>query len=161
MVESSVYLDTSSIVKRYIGERGSLAADHIYAKAEAREHPIVMSLWNIGEVLGVFDRYFSRELITEDALRQSIQHFLAESQKMIRLGSMQILPLSAKILVEAYVHVLKHHIYQADALQIVTAKAAGCELFISADSHLLKIVRDEGLAALNIERQEDDVRRHL
>jgi predicted nucleic acid-binding protein len=152
---STVYLDTSSIVKRYIEELGSSLADRIYTKAEAGEHSIVMSLWNVGEALGAFDSYCSRGLINEDAFLDAARRFLAESQKMIRLGSMQILPLSADILVESYILIVKHHIYQADALQIATCRTVKSELFISADRRLLKVAKDENIRALNIETDED------
>jgi len=156
MDESSVYLDTSSIVKRYVEERGSRLVDRIYAEAETGRRTIAMSLWNIGEVLGAFDRCCSRRVMGEDDLRKAVGAFLAESQKMIRLGGMLILPFSAEIMTETYALILKHHIYQADALQIATCKMAGSTLFVSGDTRLLGVARDEKIRALNVEKAEED-----
>jgi len=161
MNENSVYLDTSTIVKRYIEERGSRLVDHIYFKAEAGELTTVTSLWNIGEVLGVLDKYRSRKLIDDRALQESLKHFLGESQKMIRLESMQILPLTADILVKTYALTLKHHIYQADALQVATCSASNCKLLVSADRPLLTIAQKESVNAFDIEKQEDEIKKRL
>jgi len=158
MNESSVYLDTSSIVKRYVEERGSGLVDRIYAEAETGKRTIAMSLWNIGEVLGALDRYRSRRVMDEDGLLKAVEAFLAESQKMIRLGSMLILPFSAEIMTETYTLILKHHIYQADALQIATCKMAGSTLFVSGDTRLLAVARDEQIKTLNVEKTEERAR---
>lgn len=91
-----MYLDTSSIVKRYVAERGSPHTDRIYERAETGKHTIVMSLWNVGEVFGVLDTYHSRRLMDDDTFLQSPRHFLAESQKMIRLGNMESFRLRPK-----------------------------------------------------------------
>jgi hypothetical protein len=60
---------------------------------EGGQLQIIISLWNIGEVLGVLDAYQSRGLLDETALRQAVTAFLAESEKMLRLGSLQIVKL--------------------------------------------------------------------
>jgi len=161
MNENSVYLDTSTIVKRYIEERGSRLVDHIYSKAEAGELTAVTSLWNIGEVLGVLDKYRSRKLIDDRALLESLKHFLGESLKMIRLESMQILPLTTDIFVQTYALTLKHHIYQADALQVATCGTSNCRLLVSADHLLLTIAQKESLNAFDIETQEDEIKKRL
>ncbi len=161
MNERSVYLDTSSIVKRYVEEKGSRIADLVYARAEAGASQIVMSLWNIGEVLGVFDSYRSRRLLDDDSVLEALRTFLAESEKMTRLGSMQILPLATDTLTETYALVLKHHIYQADALQIATCKTSVSRLLLSADRRLLKVARAENLEALNIETDEERITSRL
>jgi len=153
-----VYLDTSSVVKRYVNETGSEQVDLIYAKAEAGSWQIVISLWNIGEVLGVLDRYRSRKLIDNEALMKSTANFLAESEKMIRLGSMQILPLALSILTETYSLTLKHHIYEADAVQVATSKLSESKLFLSADRFLLSAAQAENIEALNIETDAERIR---
>jgi len=153
----SAYLDTSSIVKRYVEETGSPVADFIYAKAEAGVHHIVMSLWNVGEVIGVLDSYRARELLDDEALHKALKSFLAESEKMIRLGSVRILPLTVDTLTETYALVLRHHIYQADALQVATCKTSASNMFLSADKKLLKVARAEGLDALNIEADKEQI----
>jgi len=159
MSESAIYLDTSSIVKRYVEESGSSLVDRIYAKAEAGEQRVATSLWNVGEVLGVLDTYRSRKLIDSRAFQESLTSFLAESLKMIRLENMKIIPVTADLLTETYDLILKHHIYQADALQVAACRAANSKIFLSADSRLLKVAREENLNAFNIEKQETEISR--
>jgi len=154
-----VYLDSSTVVKRYVHESGSEMVDLVYAKAEKGTGRIVISLWNIGEVLGVLDTYRSRKSLDDEALLEITRSFLAESEKMIRLGGMEVHPLALGILMETYSLILKHYIYQADALQIATSKLTGSNLLLSADRKLLGVARSENIEALNIESDEDRIRK--
>jgi predicted nucleic acid-binding protein len=154
----AVYLDSSSVVKRYIHEAGSEVVDLVYAKAENGASRMVISLWNVGEVLGVLDRYRSKRLLDDETLLRCTRSFLAESEKIIRLGGMQILPFTLNILTETYWLVLKHHIYQADALQVATCKLSESDLFLSAEKELLSVARSEKIEALNVETDERQIR---
>lgn len=146
-----VYLDSSGMVKRYIAERGSEVLDLAFEEAEAMNIGLAFSVWNIGEVLGVFDRYASRALLSKAGLKTALSDFLSESVKMARLGALQILPLTASSIISSWLLVLKHHIYEADALQIAVSKELECSLFLSADNRLVKIAGSEGLKALDVE----------
>lgn len=42
-----LYLDSSTIVKRYVAERGSDSTARIYEKSEMKEITICFSIWNI------------------------------------------------------------------------------------------------------------------
>ena len=59
-----LYLDTSAIVKRYVAEPGTETVDAIFDKAETGELTIALSLWNIGETLGVLDERRRRGWLT-------------------------------------------------------------------------------------------------
>jgi len=150
-----VYLDSSGIVKRYVEERGSEVVDAVYAKAETEELRFVFSIWNIGEVFGVFDRYVSRGLLPEEALKTALLDFISESTKMVRLGLLQILPMTTKSLVDSWLLVMKHHIYEAVALQISTSKEANCSLLLSADVKLVQVAEKEGINAVDIEAEPE------
>jgi len=150
-----VYLDSSSVVKRYIEEEGSGVVDKVYEKAEASKLRFTFSIWNVGEVLGVLDRYLSRQLLSEDSFKKSLSDFLSESIKMARLGSLQILPITTRSLTESWLLVLKHHLYMADALQLSTSKEAGCSLLLSADDKLIQAAKEEGIEATNIETETE------
>lgn len=152
-----VYLDSSSIVKRYIGEKGSEAVDTVYSRAETGGLRFMFSIWNVGEVFEAFDRYFSRGLLPEEAFKTALRDFISESTKMIRLDSLQILPMTTEVLVNSWLLVMKHHIYAADALQIAKAKEATCSLFLSADSRLVQAAEEEGLNAVNLEAEAEKV----
>jgi predicted nucleic acid-binding protein len=60
MREPRIYLDSSIVVKRYVEEPGSNTVKQVYRRAYAGEVKLVFSLWNVGEVLGAFDRARSR-----------------------------------------------------------------------------------------------------
>jgi len=150
-----VYLDSSSIVKRYIEEKGSQIVDVVYERAEASKLRFAFSIWNAGEVLGVLDRYLSRRLLSENEFKTALSDFLSESIKMTRLSSLQILPITTKSLTESWLLTLKHHLYVADALQLAASKEADCNLILSADDELIQIARNEGIEAINIESQPE------
>ena len=150
-----VYLDTSGLVKRYVEEEGTEVIDRLYEETEAGRATTSFSIWNIGEALGVLDRYHTRGLLSEDELHKSFRSLASETVKMIRLGSLQVLPITSGSLVESWTLVLRHHIYAADALQISGAREAGCDLFLAADRRLVKVATEEGIEAIDIETEQE------
>ncbi len=52
------YLDSSSIVKRYVEGSGSKTVRDVYLKAYSGESTIAFSSWNIMETLGAFDEVY-------------------------------------------------------------------------------------------------------
>jgi len=146
-----VYLDTSSLLKRYIEEKGSEVVDKLYKESETGNIKTVFSVWNVGEALGVLDRYRRRNLLSDDEFETAIKGLISESLKMCRLDSLEILPITSISLVESWFLVLKHQIYVADALQISSSKESQCSLFLAADSKLIQIAIKEKLNAVNIE----------
>ncbi|MEM2122356.1 MAG: type II toxin-antitoxin system VapC family toxin [Candidatus Bathyarchaeia archaeon] len=146
-----IYLDSSAIVKRYVREVGSEAVDAVFDDAEMGRVEISFSIWNIGEVLGVFDRYSKEGFLTEEDLRRIILYFLSETIKLSKLGGLHVVPLTHTNLVDSWLMVLKHHIYASDALQIASSKGK-CDVLLSGDERLIKIARLEGIDAINIEK---------
>lgn len=153
MNERLVCLDTSSIVKRYIEERGSEVVDRVYEESEAGRIRTAFSVWNIGEVLVVFDRYCTRKLISVEEFESALSDLISESIKMARLNSLRLLPITSKSLVESWLLVVKHHIYEADALQISSSKESNCDLFLGSDNRLIQAALEEGINAINIESE--------
>lgn len=156
-----VYLDTSSIVKRYIEEKGSEVVDKVYEEAEAGRVRMAFSVWNIGEVLGVLDRYRTRKMISDENFETALKTLASESMKMIRLGVLQLLPITSRILIESWLLVLQHHIYEADALQISSSKESGCNLFLGVDNRLIQAAQKEGINALNFEAEPEKALRQI
>ncbi len=151
MKEQLVYLDSSCIVKRYLEERGSDYVDSAYSKSEAGEIHLAFSLWNIGEVIGAFDRYLTRKLISEKEFANARSDLVSETLKLSRLGYLEVLPVSSEELAQSWTYVVKYHIYEADALQISAGKRVGCNLFLGADNRLIDAASSEGLNAVNVE----------
>lgn len=156
-----VYLDTSSIVKRYIEEKGSEVVDKVYEESEAGRVRMAFSVWNIGEALGVLDRYRTRKMISDENFETALKTLASESMKMIRLGVLQLLPITSRTLIESWLLVLQHHIYEADALQISSSKESGCDLFLGADNHLIQAAQKEGINALNFEAEPEKALRQI
>jgi len=96
-----VYLDSSVLVKRYVEEKGSDIVDLIYSKSEVGKIVLVFSAWNIGEVLGVLDKYLAKKAIGPIKFRECVNRLLLESIKMVRLGSLFLYPLTSDILVHS------------------------------------------------------------
>ncbi len=116
------YLDSSSIVKRYVEEPGSDTIRGLYLKAYSAELIISFNSWNIGEVLGAFDKALTRGNLSQEDYLKARKRLLLETS-----------------LLE------KYHIYQADALQIVSAKIIGATQFFTGDKKLHEIANKEGL----------------
>jgi len=82
------YLDTSSLVKRYIEERGTGVIGRLYEETEAGRATNSLSIWNIGEAFGVLDRYRTRGMLTGEELQTTLRSLTSETMKMIRLGTL-------------------------------------------------------------------------
>lgn len=155
MTENLVYLDSSSIVKRYLSENGTEIMDLLYRQAERGNLSISFSIWNIGEVIGVLDKRKNRKYINESEFNAILQKFYKENEKMIRLQSLYVEPIDSDSLEEAWKLVIRHHIYVADALQIATAKKVNSRLFLTADKLLLETAKNESLNVLNINEESE------
>ena len=140
-----VYLDTSAIVKRYIKEPGSDLVRSFYLKAYSGDIKLSYSLWNIGEVLGVIDKARCMDRLDENSFKIVKKRFLLETRRTTKLGLAVIVPVKTRILMEAWKLIENHHIYEADALQIATAKRLNAMNFLTADSNLHEIAEKENL----------------
>jgi predicted nucleic acid-binding protein len=154
---ADVYLDTSALVKRYVQERGTIAVDTIFDKASIGALAIATSVWNIGEAFGVFDYRRRRKLLTEHEFRVALQSLNTEVVGLMRTGALQIYPVRTSMLAEARSLVLSQHLYQADALQIVTCNCSKSKLLITSDELLRRACEELGLKALDPHKQERDL----
>jgi len=157
----SIYLDSSTISKRYIIEKGTNTVDLLFDECEIENTNIYFSIWNIGEVLGVFDKYHNRNLITTEMFDDTLKKFLAEIQKLNKLKTLRLIPLNSKILSKAIPLIFKYHVYQADAIQISSFQIANCEIFISADKKLVEIMKSINENSFNVETEESLIKNFL
>jgi len=137
-----IYLDTSALVKRYVIEPGTETVDSIYKKAHEGYVTIGFSLWNIGEASVVFDKYERMGLI--DSGRKLLEKLLGETRLLLSLESLKLIDITLDIVLESIKLVFKHHVYVADALQIVSAKK-GFNEFVTADRKLAEVAKAEKL----------------
>ena len=142
------YLDSSAIVKRYVLEEGTLEVQEAYRRALNGEALLAFSAWNVGEVLGVLDKYRRRGWLKEGDYRKARGLFVLETKRLIRLNVLRIVPVRTRLLVRSWRLVEERHVYQADALQVESAKHVRADVFMSGDERLVEIAREEGLNAI-------------
>jgi len=87
-----LYLDTSGIVKRYALESGTEVIDEVFDRADGGELRIAFSLWNLGEVMGVFDERLSRGWISKEDFDSVLGKFVGEIVRLTRLKAVEIIP---------------------------------------------------------------------
>ena len=69
---------------------------------------------------------------------------------MVRLRVLRLIPIRFKLLIECWELLEKHHIYQADALQITSAKAVNATKFLTSDKRVCEAANAEGLETVLI-----------
>ncbi|MGH9920638.1 MAG: type II toxin-antitoxin system VapC family toxin [Nitrososphaerales archaeon] len=136
------YLDSSALAKRYVQEEGSDTMDRIFERAEKGEESIFFSTWNVGELAVVFDKYERGGLL--DA-KQVMMTFLQEVRRLGKSRAAEVVPVSGSVVADAVTLTLRHHIYVADAIQVVSCQTVSNAAFVTADRHLAGIAREEGL----------------
>lgn len=134
-----VYLDSSAIAKRYIKEAGRIK--------------LFFSVWNIGEVLGIFDRYKRRKLINESEFKDVVGKFTKEFTKLTKLRYLDVVPLHTNVITDAIEIILEYHVYEADAIQIVSSRHSNCEIFLTGDWKLVEVARSIGINAFDVEKE--------
>jgi predicted nucleic acid-binding protein len=139
----TVYLDSSSLVKRYISEPGSDTLDAVYREAERGRIKIAFSIWNIGETIGVIDRKERLGKIGHQESTNVIIDLIGETRKMSMMNNLQMYPVSMEVLWRSWLLSIKHHIYVADAVQIQTAKEAKAEYLLTFDKDLMDVAEKE------------------
>lgn len=157
MSARNVYLDTSTIVKRHIEQKGSNLVDDVYGRAEVGALKLSFSMWNVGQLIGALDQHLSRKVISEMQFRTSTKDLVAETTKLFRLGHLNIRSPTAKIFADAWYLIFSSHIYEADAIQIATAKNLECDLFLSADAELIEVAKQTNLQAANVETDAEKI----
>jgi len=142
-----IYLDSSAIVKRYVLEEGTDKIRETYLEALNGAATLHFSVWNIGEVLGALDTYHRRNWLDNDDYRDTRESFITETMRLIKLGVTKVVPVKSKLLAQSWLLIEKHHIYEADALQIVTAKNIDADQLLSGDQRLVDTARKEKVNA--------------
>ena len=153
-----VYLDSSAIVKRYIKEQGTEIMDILFEDAEAGHINIFFSVWNIGEVLGIFDRYKRRKLINESEYKEVVGKFTKEFMKLANFQYLDVVPLHTNVITDAIEIILKYHVYEADAIQIVSSMQSNSEIFLSADWRLVEVARRVRINAFDVEKESEGIK---
>ncbi|MBS7627144.1 type II toxin-antitoxin system VapC family toxin [Candidatus Bathyarchaeota archaeon] len=145
MKDSITYLDPSGIVKRYVEEPGTKTVRDVYLKVYSGELTVTFSSWNIGEVIGAFDKAGLRGILSRESYLNAKNRFLMETRRLMKLGVLRLIPVRLKLLTESWSLVERYRMYQADALQIVSAKTVNANQFFTADKMVYEVAGTEGL----------------
>ena len=143
MKKTRAYLDASILIKRCVKEENSDIADNYFHQAHRGESVICISEINLGEATGVLNKY-SRKIVIDAKSR--IQTMMDELKDLERSSSIEIHPVSSRIIMKAIKIVLEQHIYIIDTIQLETSAKAGSTIFCSADMELNAIARKLGIA---------------
>jgi predicted nucleic acid-binding protein len=141
----TVYLDSSAIIKRYIEEPSSEKIRRIFLQAYSGEVKVAFNIWNIGEVIGAFDRARRIGRLGDNEHMLVKSRFLLDIKRLLKLGFAIVVPLRLSIIKRTWSIIEKHHIYEADALQIVSAKTVNASVFLTADKPLANAAEEEDL----------------
>lgn len=145
------YLDTSAIVKRYVVERGSDTVAKLYSRALNGDVTLSFSAWNIGEVLGVLNKYHRRGWLEDRDYDLTRAQFIGETLRLLKLRILRIVPVKTRIIIDSWRLLEKHHVYVADALQIASARYVGAETLYTADRVLHEASFKEGVKSILLE----------
>ncbi len=149
-----IYLDSSAIVKRYILEPGTDEIKEIYHKALNGDVNLSFSVWNIGEVLGVFDKYYRRKWISKQDHKIARQQFIGETLRLLKLRLLKLVPVKTRLLMETWILIERYHLYEADALQIVSSKYVGADKLYTGDKQVYNVAIKEGINAVYVGLEE-------
>jgi len=141
------YLDTSAIVKRYVEEPGSEVISGVYNRVLSGELKLAFLVWNIGEVLGVLDKYFKRGWLSNQDYRRARYLFIGETLRLLKLRLLHLIPVRTRLLMQALPYIEKYHLYVADALQVVTAKHVRAQTLYTGDKHVHEVAIKEGISS--------------
>ncbi len=111
-----VVLDSSAIIKRYHVELGTEKIDFLFQQAHGGVHVLVWPLWNVGEVLGTFDKLRHKEGWSGDVFKTTMGKFAAETTSLLERNNLLLLPVTNHLLFESWPFIINHRIYQADAV---------------------------------------------
>ena len=93
MTGKIAYLDNRAIVKRYVYETGSEFIRAQYNDAYLGNVLLSFNVWNIEEVIGVFDRAHRQKRITNKQLDQVIGRFSNETAMLKKIRRIRIFTL--------------------------------------------------------------------
>jgi len=139
------------MVKRYVLEKGSNVVSEVYERALEGDLTLSFSAWNVGEVLGVLDRYRRRGWLSARDYHTARNAFVLETLRLLKLGLVKVVPVKTGLLIKTWGLIEKYHIYEADALQLISAIHVGSKQLLTGDRRLAEVAREEGLKAVYLE----------
>ena len=139
------YIDTSAFVKRFIVEPGSMEVETLIASQQYR---LTISSLSLTEIRAVLKRQLRLGVITALHARKAVE------QTSIELASnaLGFLAVDGAIfnLAGDIIENLAAPLGTLDAVHLASAKAARCEVMITADKQLLRAAVEAGLNVVDL-----------
>lgn len=135
-----VFLDSSALVKRYIGEAGTEA---VIAWCD-RATELVIAVIAVPEVVSAF-----RRLVREGRLAES-QYAALKADLRADLADALLCEVSPQVVQRAVDALEAHPLRAMDALHIGAALVAGVEVFVSADARQCAAASQIGLEVVSL-----------
>ncbi len=95
--------------------------------------------------MGVFDKYYIRGWLSREDYEKARYQFIGETIRLLRLRILRIIPVKTRLLIQTWRIIEKYHVYEADALQIVSAKHVGAQELYTGDKQVHEIAVKEGI----------------
>ena len=152
-----LFLDANAVLKRYVAEPGSDAITRVFRAADGGRVSLHYSLRTLGGCLGVLDRLDRQGRLPAGGLARGRRDLLGESARPARLGVLSIAPLRATLVRRSWTLLLKHHVYEADAIQIATALHTRSDVLLTSDALVARGASAEGMRVLDPETQGPEV----
>lgn len=149
MDQSSYFIDTSALFKRYVEEAGSLTINRLLDSGAT----CYVSLATLIEVVSNLRRLVDVDkLLTDEEFNLVKEVFLGE----IGNGTLQTVAITSWIILTSLEICSNKYVTPLDAIQLSSALSLGKEtiFFVCSDSKLLKLAVDCGLRTFNPVKQD-------
>jgi len=75
---------------------------------------------------------------------------LRELKTLSALQRLKVVRVTHRVIMDSIEFVLKHHLYVADAIQLVSFESSRSTVFVTADKKLSNAVTEQGWRAMNL-----------
>lgn len=153
-----VYLDPSSLVKRYHQEKGTKLFNQVFEKLQSAGCVGITSVWSIAESITVLNRARNELRMPEEEWNQLLATLVREFQLL------QFLGITDERVLWSIPDALSHNLNSSDALHLKTlldVKRAleGTEdrvLLVASDKRFLRAAQAEGIPTFNPEEDTSE-----
>ena len=121
-----VFLDTSSLAKRYVEERGSAEVDEFFVETNI----ISLAPTTPIEIRSVFGRRLRDKSLPEETVHLALGEWMKEK------GSFQVLMFNEGLRNDAIEVIEQTGIKTLDAIQLASARIANASIFVTSDKAL-------------------------
>lgn len=136
-----VFLDTSTLAKRYVQELGSEELEDLFFSVVKEVFVSTLALAEFAAAIG-------RKLRNKDMLEKSASKAMREFEKDWG-GLFKKIPLTEDLAMSAASLAIQYPLKGADAIHLASAIAVGADLFVVSDNMLVSVAEKIGIKTYN------------